>query len=53
MGHPDEKILSQVQSIRTFLHRFIFRKSIKYSNLKSFLNDFLISLELSSEVFFF
>ena len=40
-GHPDEHVLSMLQSIRSHLHPFIFRDQNIYPTLSSFFSEFL------------
>ena len=43
-GRVNEQILSMVQSVRSYLHKFIFRESLKFSGADDFVNSFLAHL---------
>ena len=40
-GHPNEEVLSMLQSVRTYFHKLIYRKSPLFADLTEFLSEFL------------
>ena len=52
IGHPNEEVLSMLQSVRTHFHKFIFRPKNLYPNLPEFTSSFLSSLAPSTPKLF-
>ena len=43
-GRVNERVLSMLQSVRTYLHPFIYRESLIYADLEAFTNDLMAKL---------
>jgi hypothetical protein len=51
-GHPNEEVLSMLQSVRSYLHRHIFRPKQQYPTLSDFYSHFLSTTKPSDEKLF-